>query len=301
MDFIANNTPIVLQTISKVFNACTNKAHKVITTVTLFLDSVIQLEDDDTFELVEPVSPEPLDRFPFSRLFEHGDRNPLIASDLKHIRDRIYYFVWDSQRTNLKQDTDFVLDSWGITRNVHRKGWGGDGDNEGEDALKLIHWDTGLLFANKAISQDFARYIYSVNTVGIYLPIHARPHVLSGGCMREGQLRETLSRFEMPNKRLFAKYTRDVVVVIEDVSGDDEDLYGDWFYDEDVDGERSPLAIVCEALSGWRFGEPYDNESDDRTLHVKAILGRPEEDDKENEERRLWNASRPFYPLPFTE
>ncbi|RSL91101.1 hypothetical protein CEP52_014355 [Fusarium oligoseptatum] len=162
--------------------------------------------------------------FPWERLFEVDQENPLKTSDaLQQIRHRIYSFVWSQDRQD-PDDGDFIVTRWGVRRNLSRHYPRSYIDVHHD--LTLLHHDTGLLFTNVATSKDFTEYIYS------------------GGWRRhddEDMLVYNLST----NKRLFEEHAKnvDVVIIFQEIVNEGA------FYDADTH-----LDEIRNVLNYWDIG-----------------------------------------------
>ncbi|KAJ3461330.1 hypothetical protein MRS44_009883 [Fusarium solani] len=182
--------------------------------------------------------------FPWGRLFDVDQENPLKTSDaLQRIRHCIYSFVWSQDRQD-PDDGDFIVTRWGVRRNLSRRYPRSFIDVRHD--LTLLHHDTGLLFTNVATSKDFTEYIYSVSKVEI--PITATydtvQNVQKGG-WRPHDDEDMLVHSLYTNKRLFEEHAKDVdvVVIFQKITSDGA------FYDADTH-----LDEIRHALNYWNIG-----------------------------------------------
>ncbi|RSL41177.1 hypothetical protein CEP53_012912 [Fusarium sp. AF-6] len=217
--------------------------------------------------------------FPWERLFEVDQENPLKTSDaLQQIRHRIYSFVWSQDRQD-PDDGDFIVTRWGVRRNLNRRYPRSYIDVHHN--LTLLHHDTGLLFTNVATSKDFTEYIYSVSKIEI--PIRATydtvQNVDNGGWRRhddEDMLVYNLST----NKRLFEEHAKnvDVVIIFQEITNEGA------FYDADTH-----LDEIRDVLNYWDIGAKGGQ------LRVIVNYATNHVTDLEIE-----TAAFPFFPLAFT-
>ncbi|UPK94335.1 hypothetical protein LCI18_005270 [Fusarium solani-melongenae] len=182
--------------------------------------------------------------FPWGRLFDVDQGNPLKTSDaLRRIRHRIYSFVWSQDRQD-PDDGDFIVTRWGVRRNLNRRYPRSFIDVHHD--LTLLHHDTGLLFANVATSKDFTEYIYTVSKVEI--PITATydtvQNVQNGG-WRPHDDEDMLVHSLYINKRLFEEHAKnvDVVIIFQEITNDGA------FYDADTH-----LDEIRHVLNYWDIG-----------------------------------------------
>lgn len=108
-----------------------------------------------------------LKKSPFANLFSSNAQD---AKQLQKIRDRIYYFAWSRDRRD-EAKLDWVVSENGVNRNVHLRGI-----DEARSGSRRDHVDglpCWLLLANKQISADFTRFIYSVNDLDILVDLKA--------------------------------------------------------------------------------------------------------------------------------
>ncbi|KAM0421518.1 hypothetical protein ACHAPT_010692 [Fusarium lateritium] len=217
--------------------------------------------------------------FPWGRLLEVDQGNPLKTSDaLRRVRHRIYSFVWSRDR-QVARDGDFIVTRWGVRRNLSYCYPRSTIDVHHD--LTLLHHDTGLLFANVATSKDFTEYIYSVSKVEI--PIVATYETVQNcekGQCRPHDAADMLVNSLYTNKRLFEKHARDVdvVVIFQDIMDDGN------FYDTDT-----YLESICDALNYW------DLDAKGGELRVIVNYATNHVTDLE-----LQTAAFPFFPLAFT-
>jgi hypothetical protein len=102
---------------------------------------------------------------PFAKLFSSDEQ---ADKQLQKIRDRIYYFAWSRNRRD-EAKLDWVLSENGIDRNVYLKRLGQASAAQSRDHTDALPcW---LLLANKRISADFTRYIYSINDLDILVDL----------------------------------------------------------------------------------------------------------------------------------
>ncbi|RTE75550.1 hypothetical protein BHE90_009999 [Fusarium euwallaceae] len=217
--------------------------------------------------------------FPWERLFEVDQENPLKTSDaLQQIRHRIYSFVWSQDRQD-PDDGDFIVTRWGVRRNLSRRYPRSYIDVHHD--LTLLHHDTGLLFTNVATSKDFTEYIYNVSKIEI--PIRATydtiQNVDNGGWCRhddEDMLVYNLST----NKRLFEEHAKnvDVVIIFQEITNEGA------FYDADTH-----LDEIRDVLNYWDIGAKGGQ------LRVIVNYATNHVTDLE-----LETAAFPFFPLAFT-
>ncbi|ROV93574.1 hypothetical protein VMCG_08059 [Cytospora schulzeri] len=123
---------------------------------------------------------------------------------LQEVRDKIYSYVWSRDRRD-EGKLDWVLSQNGINRNVPERLI--EDTPYGSAAFKSIHelpcW---LNLANKQISADFTRYIYSINDLEVDVDLKAI-HTAEN----EAKLQRVTTLLQNPN---FVCYTRVVRVRI---------------------------------------------------------------------------------------
>lgn len=217
--------------------------------------------------------------FPWERLFEVDQENPLKTSDaLQSIRHRIYSFVWSQDRQD-PDDGDFIVTRWGVRRNLNRRYPRSYIDVHHD--LTLLHHDTGLLFTNVATSMDFTKYIYNVSKIEI--PITATydtvQNVEKGG-WRLHDDEDMLVHNLYINKRLFEEHAKnvDVVIIFQEITNEGV------FYDADTH-----LDEIRDVLNYWDIGAKGGQ------LRVIVNYATNQVTDLE-----LETAAFPFFPLAFT-
>lgn len=102
----------------------------------------------------------------FAKLFSSDAQDD---RQLQKIRNRIYYFAWSRDRRD-EAKLDWVVSENGVNRNVSQR-WIEGSPRSRRDHIDLLPcW---LLLANKQISADFIRFIYSVNDLDILVDLKA--------------------------------------------------------------------------------------------------------------------------------
>ncbi|KUI71052.1 hypothetical protein VM1G_07052 [Cytospora mali] len=136
---------------------------------------------------------------PFMKLF--GD-DP--DGEFQKIRNKIYSYVWSRDRRD-EGKLDWVLSQNGINRNVPERFI--EGTPYESVAFKSIRelpcW---LILANKEISADFTRYIYSINDLEVDVDLKANHTAQS-----EAHLSKIITLLQNPN---FVRYTQNLRVRI---------------------------------------------------------------------------------------
>lgn len=123
---------------------------------------------------------------------------------LQQARDKIYSYIWSRHRRD-EGKLDWVLSQNGVNRNVPERFI--EDTPYGSAAFKSIHeLPCGLISANKELSADFTRYIYSINHLEIDVDLKAI-HTTEN----EAKLHKIITLLQNPN---FVRYTRVVRVRI---------------------------------------------------------------------------------------
>lgn len=123
---------------------------------------------------------------------------------LQELRDKIYSHVWSRGRRD-QAKLDWVLSQNGVNRNVPERFI--DDTRYGPPTFESIHENPcGLILANKEISADFTRYIYSVNHLEIDVDLKA-----TNTAENEAKLHRIITLLQNTN---FVRYTRRVRVRI---------------------------------------------------------------------------------------
>lgn len=109
---------------------------------------------------------------PFLKLFGSDPVDHFgIVRPLQNIRDKIYFYAWSRHRRD-DHKLDWVVSQWGFNRNVPERHI--PRTPYGTAAFKRLNeLPCNLHLANKQVSQDFARYIYSVNKLEIDIDLKA--------------------------------------------------------------------------------------------------------------------------------
>lgn len=103
----------------------------------------------------------------FAKLFSNDAQ---ADKQLQKIRDGIYSFAWSRDRRD-EAKLDWVLSENGVDRNVHKRWLEEASSGSNRDRIdKLPCW---LLLADKQISADFIRFIYSVNDLDVLVDLKA--------------------------------------------------------------------------------------------------------------------------------
>ncbi|KAK7749652.1 hypothetical protein SLS53_000230 [Cytospora paraplurivora] len=198
---------------------------------------------------------------PLMKLFGHDPEGKL-----KTIRDQIYSYVWSRDRRD-EAKLDWVLSQYGVNRNVPERFID---DAPHDAAYKSIKWlRCGLILANREVSADFARYIYSTNELEIDVDLKA-----SHTALNEAKLHKLLTLLQNPN---FARYSRVVRVRIHF-----PDKYP--FQDLPAFNQRA-LEDIATTLNGFEQIQKLD-------VRIVPMQG--------PQDYELRFATFPFYPISFT-
>lgn len=186
---------------------------------------------------------------------------------LQQARDKIYSYIWSRHRRD-EGKLDWVLSQNGVNRNVPERFI--EDTPYGSAAFKSIHeLPCGLISANKELSADFTRYIYSINHLEIDVDLKAI-HTIEN----EAKLYKIITLLQNPN---FVRYTRVVRVRIHF-----PDQYS--FQALPAFNQRA-LEDIATTLDGFE-------QIDHLTVRIVSMQG------PVDYELRL--ASFPFYPMRFT-
>lgn len=123
---------------------------------------------------------------------------------LRSIRDKIYSYAWSRDRRD-EHKLDWVVSQRGFNRNVPERFFP-DTPYGSVPFQRLDQLPCNLHLANKEISDDFTRYIYSVNDLEINVDLKPTHTKDADAC-----LNEIVAQLQNPN---FQKYTRRVRVRI---------------------------------------------------------------------------------------
>lgn len=142
---------------------------------------------------------QPNNASPILKLFAPDPVDPLgNVRPLRNIRDRIYAYAWSRDRRD-DQKLDWVVSEWGFNRNVPERYI--PGTPYGTLAFQRSNeLPCNLHLANKQISQDFTRFIYTVNDLEVDVDLKA-VYTEQG----EAGLQNIVTLLQNPN---FQKFTR---------------------------------------------------------------------------------------------
>lgn len=135
---------------------------------------------------------------PLLKVFAPDPVNLHGNAPLRNIRDKIYAYAWSRDRRD-DQKLDWVVTQWGFNRNVPERYI--PNTPYGTAAFqRLDELPCNLHLVNKQISEDFTRFIYTVNELEIDVDLKAV-------CTEQGKagLQNVVTLLQNPN---FQKFTR---------------------------------------------------------------------------------------------
>ncbi|ROW15966.1 hypothetical protein VPNG_02586 [Cytospora leucostoma] len=199
---------------------------------------------------------------PLLKLFGHDPEGKL-----KTIRDQIYSYVWSRDRRD-EAKLDWVLSQYGVNRNVPERFIDDAPSDAAYKSIKELR--CGLILANREVSADFARYIYSTNELEIDVDLKA-----SHTALNETKLHKLLTLLHNPN---FARYSRMVRVRIH---------FPDKYPLQDLPAfNQRALEDIATTLDGFEQIQKLD-------VRIVPMQG--------PQDYELRFAIFPFYPMSFTD